>query len=128
MITEKDVFIYHEMITHVAMAVNPGIKSVLIIGGGDGGAVRELARYSTIEKIIMVEIDEMVVKAAKKYFPETACSLDDKRVSLYFEDGIRFMEGKENIYDLIIVDSTDPIGPGEGLFSLDFYNNCSSAV
>ncbi|QXM05511.1 polyamine aminopropyltransferase [Crassaminicella indica] len=128
MITEKDEFIYHDMITHVPMATNPNIKSVLVIGGGDGGTVRELTRYKTIEKIDMVEIDKVVVDASREHFQITACKLDDERVSLYFEDGIKFVEGKENIYDLIIVDSTDPIGPGEGLFTTEFYRNCYKAL
>lgn len=128
MVTEKDEFIYHDMITHVAMATNPSIKKVLVIGAGDGGTVRELTRYNTIEKIDMVEIDEVVVKVSREYLPFTACKLDDHRVNLYFEDGIKFVEGKESQYDLIIVDSTDPIGPGEGLFTKAFYANCYKAL
>ncbi|MEI7884089.1 MAG: polyamine aminopropyltransferase [Clostridia bacterium] len=128
MLTEKDEFIYHEMITHVAMATNPQIKKVLVIGAGDGGTVRELSRYTTIERIDMVEIDEEVVIACKKYLPQTACKLDDPRVNLYFEDGLRFVRTKYAEYDLIIVDSTDPFGPGEGLFTKEFYGNCSKAL
>ncbi len=128
MVTEKDEFIYHDMITHVAMATNLDIKNVLVIGAGDGGTVRELTRYENIEKIDMVEIDELVVTASKEYLPITACKLDDPRVNLYFEDGLKFVEGKENIYDLIIVDSTDPIGPGEGLFTTKFYTDCYNAL
>lgn len=128
MITEKDEFIYHEMITHVPLMVNKDIKNVLVIGAGDGGTVRELTRFNTIEKIDMVELDEEVVIAAKKYLPFTSCKLDDPRVNLYFEDGIKFVENKANMYDLIIVDSTDPIGPGEGLFTNEFYKNCYDAL
>lgn len=128
MVTEKDEFIYHDMIVHVAMATNPNVKRVLVIGGGDGGTVRELTRYSNIEKIDMVEIDELVVKASREFLPITASKLDDPRVSLYFEDGIKFVEGKVDEYDLILVDSTDPIGPGEGLFTTEFYKNCFSAL
>ena len=124
MVTEKDEFIYHDMITHVAMATNPNIKKVLVIGGGDGGTVRELTRYSHIEKIDMVEIDKLVVDVSREYLPITASKLDDPRVSLYFEDGIRFVADTKEIYDLILVDSTDPIGPGEGLFTTEFYQNC----
>ena len=86
MITEKDEFIYHEMIVHVPMSVNKDIKNVLVIGAGDGGTVRELTRYSTIEKIDMVEIDEVVVRASQEFLPFTACKLDDPRVNLYFQD------------------------------------------
>jgi len=128
MVNEKDEFIYHDMISHVAMATNPDIKNVLVIGGGDGGTVRELTRYSSIEKIDMVEIDEMVVRACQKYLPITAGQLEDDRVSLYFQDGLEFINGKEAAYDLILVDSTDPIGPGEGLFSEAFYKDCFKAL
>lgn len=128
MVTEKDEFIYHDMIVHIPMATNSQIKKVLVIGAGDGGTVRELTRYSTIETIDMVEIDKLVVDVCKKYFPQTACKLDDSRVNLYFEDGLKFIRSKENIYDLIIVDSTDPFGPGEGLFTREFYGNCFKAL
>lgn len=128
MVTEKDEFIYHEMITHVPMAVNPNIKRVLVIGGGDGGCVRELTRYKSIEEIHMVEIDEEVVKACREYIRKTACALDDERVKLFYQDGLRFVRTKENEYDLIIVDSTDPFGPGEGLFTKEFYGNCYKAL
>ena len=128
MLTEKDEFIYHEMITHVAMASNPDIKNVLVIGAGDGGTVRELARYDTIEHIDMVEIDERVVEVSKEFLQQTACSLDDSRVNIVYDDGLRFVRRKENCYDLIIVDSTDPFGPGEGLFTSEFYGNCFNAL
>ena len=128
MLTEKDEFIYHEMIVHVPMATNPSIKRVLVIGAGDGGTVRELTRYSTIEQIDMVEIDEEVVNVCRELLPQTACKLDDPRVSLRFEDGLKFVRSKENEYDLVIVDSTDPFGPGEGLFTREFYGNCFKAL
>jgi len=128
MITEKDEFIYHEMITHVPLTVNPNIKNVLVIGAGDGGTVRELLRFPSIEHIDMVELDEEVVLASEKFLPFTSCKLRDSKVQLYFKDGIKFVEGLKNKYDLIIVDSTDPIGPGEGLFTLDFYKNCYAAL
>lgn len=128
MVTEKDEFVYHDMICHIPMATNPDIKRVLVIGGGDGGTVRELTRYPHIEKIDMVEIDEMVVRACQKYLPLTSSKLSDPRVTLYFEDGLKFIEGKEDEYDLILVDSTDPIGPGEGLFSEAFYRDCYKAL
>jgi len=124
MLTSKDEFIYHDMIVHVPMATNPDIKKVLVIGGGDGGTVRELTRYTGIERIDMVEIDRMVVEACQKYLPLTASKLEDKRVQLLFEDGIEFVRRSKEKYDLIIVDSTDPIGPGEGLFTMEFYTCC----
>lgn len=128
MVTEKDEFIYHDMITHVPMAVNPDIRDVLVIGAGDGGVLRELTRYETIRHIDMSEIDKMVVDVCRRYLPQTACRLDDKRVSIYYEDGLKFVRTKQNAYDLIIVDSTDPFGPGEGLFTREFYGNCCNAL
>lgn len=128
MVTEKDEFIYHDMIVHVPMATNPNIKNVLVIGAGDGGTIRELTRYSTVEKIDMVEIDKRVVDICREYFPLTSCKLDDKRVNVFYEDGLKFIRDKEDEYDLIIVDSTDPFGPGEGLFTKEFYGNCYKAL
>lgn len=128
MLTEKDEFIYHEMITHVPMAVHPDVKKVLVIGAGDGGVIRELTRYPEIEAIDMAEIDEMVVKVCQEYLPQTACCFDDARVSIYYEDGLKFIRRKQEEYDLIIVDSTDPFGPGEGLFTKEFYGNCYKAL
>lgn len=128
MLTERDEFIYHEMIVHVPMAVHPNVKKVLVIGAGDGGVIRELCRYETIEKIDMVEIDELVVEVSKKYLPTTACCFDDSRLNIYYQDGLKFVRTKENDYDLIIVDSTDPFGPGEGLFTKEFYGNCYKAL
>lgn len=128
MLTEKDEFIYHEMITHVPMSVNPNIKNILVIGAGDGGTVRELTRYNSIEKIHMVEIDKKVVDVCMEHIPQTASKLNDSRVNLYFEDGLKFVKTKNNEYDLIIVDSTDPIGPGFELFTQEFYENCFKAL
>lgn len=128
MLTEKDEFIYHEMITHVPMAVHPNVKNVLVIGAGDGGVVRELVQYPEIEHIDMVEIDPLVVEVCKQYLPKTACRFDDPRLDIHYEDGLRFVRFKENEYDLIIVDSTDPFGPGEGLFTREFYGNCCNAL
>ena len=128
MLTEKDEFIYHEMITHVPMAVHPKVRDVLVIGAGDGGVIRELVRYPEIEHIDMVEIDPLVVEVCKKYLPKTACRLDDPRLSIHYEDGVRFVRDKHDKYDLIIVDSTDPFGPGEGLFTREFYGSCFHAL
>ena len=128
MLTERDEFIYHEMIVHVPMAVNPDIKNVLVIGAGDGGVLRELTRYKSVERIDLVEIDEQVVEVCKKYLPKTACGFEDSRVNVYFQDGLKFVRRCENAYDLIIVDSTDPFGPGEGLFTKEFYGNCCNAL
>ncbi len=128
MLTEKDEFIYHEMISHVAMAVHPHIKKVLVIGGGDGGVVRELIQYDSIEHIDLVEIDSKVIEVCMEFFPTITQSLQERRVKVYHKDGLRFVRGCQNEYDLIIVDSTDPFGPGEGLFTLEFYGNCYKAL
>jgi len=128
MLTEKDEFIYHEMITHAPMAVHPHARDVLVIGGGDGGVVRELARYDTVERIDLVEIDEMVVKVCRELLPVTACKLNDPRLRIFYEDGAAYVRRFQDEYDLIIVDSTDPVGPGEGLFGKDFYGDCFRAL
>lgn len=128
MLTEKDEFIYHEMITHVPMCVHPNPQRVLVIGAGDGGVVRELCRYPEVKHIDLVEIDEMVVQVCRKFLPQTACKLDDPRVHIHFADGLKFVRRCEDEYDLIIVDSTDPFGPGEGLFTKEFYGNCYKAL
>jgi spermidine synthase len=116
------------MISHVPMAVLPAAKNILIIGGGDGGTARELLRYERVEKIDLVDIDEMVSRAARKFFPKLAVAFDDKRLNTYYEDGIEFVKKKHQKYDLIIIDSTDPIGPGEGLFTSEFYRNCAKLL
>ncbi len=128
MLTEKDEFIYHEMITHVPMAVNPNIKTVLVIGAGDGGVLRELTKYPSIDRIDVAEIDEEVVRVCKQFLPKTACGFEDKRVNMYYQDGMKFIRRHTGEYDLIIVDSTDPFGPGEGLFTKEFYGNCYNAL
>jgi len=125
MANEKDEFIYHDMIVHPAMATNPNIKRVLVIGAGDGGTVRELTRYPGIEHIDMVEIDEVVTRACQEHLPLTASKLTDPRVNLIFDDGLKFVQNAETeSYDLIIVDSTDPINVGAGLFTTEFYTDC----
>ncbi|MGJ4849076.1 polyamine aminopropyltransferase [Bacillota bacterium Meth-B3] len=128
MLTEKDEFIYHEMIVHVPMAVHPAPKLVLVIGAGDGGVLRELSRYPHLKEIDLVEIDEQVVNVCREHLPQTACGFDDPRVQTHFEDGLKFVRRQEARYDLIIVDSTDPFGPGEGLFTKEFYGNCHKAL
>lgn len=123
MLTERDEFIYHEMIAHLPMNANPTIRKVLVIGGGDGGTVRELLRYPDVV-VDMVEIDEEVVRACREYLPLTAHAFDNPRVHLMFADGIEYVEKAEKTYDLIIVDSTDPSGPGLSLYKNEFYKNC----
>lgn len=128
MLTEMDEFIYHEMITHVPMAVHPQVEKVLVIGGGDGGVVRELGKYDNIQVIDVVEADPLLVEVCRKYFPQMACSLNDPRVHIYHEDGLRFVRARSDAYDLIIIDSPNPFGAGEGLFTKEFYGNCFNAL
>ena len=128
MLTEKDEFIYHEMIVHVPMAVHPAVRQVLVIGGGDGGVIRELVKYAFIEHIDLVEIDERVVEVSKEFFPEVAKGLFDDRVKIHYQDGLKYIRKCQDQYDLIIVDSTDPFGPGEGLFTKEFFGNCFKAL
>ena len=128
MLTEKDEFIYHEMIVHVPMAVHPNVRKVLVIGAGDGGCLRELTRYPEIEHIDVVEIDERVIAVCREWLPQTACGFDDPRVHIHIADGLKYVRKCVDEYDLIIVDSTDPFGPGEGLFTKEFYGNCFKAL
>ncbi|MBQ6117790.1 MAG: polyamine aminopropyltransferase [Clostridia bacterium] len=128
MLTERDEFIYDEMITHVPMSVHAGVRDVLVIGAGDGGVVRELARYERIRRIDLVEMDPEVVNACRAYLPENASRLDDSRVHIYYDNALRFIRRCMEQYDLIIVDSTDPFGPSEGYFTREFYGICYNAL
>ena len=126
--SEKDEFTYDEMIVHVPMAVHPSVKKVLVIGGGDGGVARELSYYDEIEEIDVVEPDELFVKVCREFFPDNAKGLDDPRVKIFYRDGLRFLRGKQDQYDLIINDSTDPLGYTAGLFTKEFYGSCYKAL
>ena len=128
MLTERDEFIYDEMITHVPMSVHRSAKDILVIGAGDGGVVRELTRYDRVERIDLVEMDPQVIEACRAYLPGNACRMDDRRVHIYYENALKFIRKCEDEYDLIIVDSTDPFGVGEGLFTKEFYGNCFKAL
>lgn len=126
--SEKDEFVYDEMIVHVPMAVHPHVKKVLVIGGGDGGVARELSYYDEIEQIDVVEPDKVFVEACKQFFPDNARGLEDERVNVYCEDGLRFLRTKQDLYDLIINDAIDPLGHTAGLFTKEFYGNCYRAL
>ena len=134
MCTERDEYHYHEMITHPAMqayesASGHTAKNVLVIGGGDGGTIREVCKYAGLEKVTMVEIDEAVIRACKQHLPTIAREFSNPKVNLIIGDGIKFVsEAAADTYDLIIVDGSDPAGPAEGLFTKDFYNNCKKAL
>ena len=122
MCTEKDEYVYHEMITHVAMFTHPDVKNILIIGGGDGGTVRELLRHENVEKIDMIEIDKVVIEAAQKYLTKSSFAFNHDKVTVKIEDGIKYvLSAPDETYDLIIIDSGDPVGPAEGLFTENFY-------
>ena len=124
MISERDEFVYHEMIAHVPLFIHPYPRKVLIVGGGDGGTAREVLRHKEVESCDMVEIDALVVEACKKFIPKTACSLNHPRLNLYIEDALDFVKKEnKNKYDVVLIDSTDPIGPAEPLFNKDFYQN-----
>ncbi|NLD47558.1 MAG: polyamine aminopropyltransferase [Clostridiaceae bacterium] len=116
-----DEFVYHEMITHVPLCTHKNPKKALVIGGGDGGAIREIIKHPTIEKAVLCEIDGRVVEISKQYLPEISCTLDDKRVEVRIADGIKYVNEHKNEFDVIMVDSTDPVGPAVGLFAIDFY-------
>lgn len=128
MLTEKDEFIYHEMMVHVPLAVHPHPERVLVIGGGDGGVLRELCKYDDVKHIDICEIDGRVIEVCKKYLQQTACGFDDPRVHVHVGDGLKYVRKCTDEYDVIIVDSTDPFGPGEELFTKEFYGNCYKAL
>jgi spermidine synthase len=125
-----DEFIYHEMIAHVPLFAHPNPKTVLVIGGGDGGTIREVVKHQSVEIAEMVEIDGLVVDVSKKYLPEISVALNENhpKLRLKIGDGIKHMQEVENKYDVIIVDCSDPIGPGEGLFTHSFYQNVHKAL
>lgn len=123
--TEADEFIYHEMLTHVPILAHGLARRVLIVGGGDGGILREVCKHRSVEQITMVEIDETVVQLCKALLPNhSSGAFEDPRLSLVIEDGMRFVADCEEKFDVIISDSTDPVGPGEVLFSENFYQAC----
>lgn len=126
--TQKDEFIYDEMLAHIPMAVHSKAEKVLVFGSGDGGVVRELLKYKSIKNIDLVEINEGVVEACAKYFPEMTESMDDERVTIYAENALRFIRHIEGEYDVIIVDSAGFYGPGESLLTMEFYGSCYKAL
>lgn len=134
MCTERDEYHYHEMITHPALqafesATGRAAQHVLVIGGGDGGTIREVCKYNGLEKVTMVEIDEAVVRACKLHLPAIAREFSNPKVNLIIGDGIKFVaEAPADSYDVIIVDGSDPAGPAEGLFTKDFYSHCKKAL
>ncbi len=124
MVTQRDNFIYHEMMAHPALFTHPHPRRVLIIGGGDCGTLREVLRHESVELAEQVELDERVTRVAERFFPELCEANSDPRARFHFTDGIRWVAETERVYDVIIVDSTDPVGPAAGLFSEGFYRDC----
>ena len=123
--TEADEFVYHEMLVHVPLMAHGRAREVLIIGGGDGGTLREVLKHGSVERATMIELDPAVVDVAAEHLPAlSAGAFDDPRSEVLFEDGVRFVAATERTFDAIIIDSTDPIGPGEVLFTEDFYRDC----
>ena len=128
MLTERDEFVYHEMIAHVPIFMHPNPRRVLVIGGGDGGTVRECLKHAAVEQIDLVDIDKMVSQVCLRFFPEIAMPLTTKRVRCQFEDGVAFVKNCAEKYEVIIIDSTDPVSVGEGLFTREFYRDCSNIL
>lgn len=129
MVSTRDNFLYHEMMSHVALYTHPAPKRVWIIGGGDCGTLREVLKHSSVEQAVQIDIDERVTRLAEIYFPELCTANNDPRAELKFIDGIQWLkEAQPNSVDIIIVDSTDPVGPAEGLFSEAFYRDCFNAL
>ncbi|MFY8205913.1 MAG: polyamine aminopropyltransferase, partial [Arenimonas sp.] len=129
MVSTRENFFYHEMMSHAPIYTHAAPKNIVIIGGGDCGTLRECLKHADVETVVQCDIDEQVTRMAEKYFPELCESNDDPRATVMFDDGIAYMAAAapESI-DIIIVDSTDPVGPAEGLFNRAFYENCFKAL
>ena len=129
MLTSRDNFLYHEMMSHPALFTHPRAKRVVIIGGGDCGTLREILKHREVESVVQCDIDERVTRLAEQYFPELCDSNADPRAKLMFDDGIAYMKSLDpESIDVVIVDSTDPVGPAEGLFNQSFYASCLKAL
>ncbi|MFP4531127.1 MAG: polyamine aminopropyltransferase [Desulfobacterales bacterium] len=128
MVSERDEYVYHEMIAHVPLFLHPDPARVLVIGGGDGGTVREVVKHDAVSRVVMVEIDEMVVNACRQYMPSLSHALDDPRVDLIIGDGVKFVASTDETFDVVLIDSTDPIGPAAPLFDRQFYQNVAALL
>lgn len=128
MTTQKDEFVYHEMIAHVPLFTHPNPKQVLVVGGGDGGVIREILKHPSVEQAVLVEIDGKVITYSKQYLPDIAEALDDPRVEVKIADGFMHIAESEAAYDIILVDSTEPVGPAVQLFSKGFYAGIAKAL
>ncbi|GGI16892.1 MULTISPECIES: spermidine synthase [Bacillaceae] len=128
MTTQKDEFVYHEMVAHVPLFTHPNPENVLVVGGGDGGVIREVLKHPSVKKATLVEIDGKVIEYSKIYLPEIAGKLEDPRVEVKVDDGFMHIANSENVYDVIMVDSTEPVGPAVNLFTKGFYAGISKAL
>ena len=128
MTTQGDEYHYHEMIAHIPMMQHPCPKSVLVIGGGDGGTIREVMKHKTVERAVLCEVDGIVIEACKKYLPTISCELNNPKVEILVQDAIEYIKDKKQEFDIILIDSTDPLGPGEGLFTEEFYTNIKNSL
>ena len=126
--TIQDEFVYHEMITHVPLNTHRSPKNVLVIGGGDGGAIREIIKHPAVGHAVLVEIDRRVVEVSRKLLPEISCGLDSPKVTVIYDDGIKHVRENPDTYDVIMVDSTEPVGPAVELFSGEFYRSIYNAL
>ncbi len=128
MTSERDEFVYHEMIAHVPMSSHPNPETVLIVGGGDGGTAREVLKHDSVKELVMVEIDPCVIEACKEHIKLTSCELDNPRLELIVEDGLKYVKETTKKFDIILVDSTDPIGPAAPLFDVAFYSDVKACL
>jgi spermidine synthase len=127
-ITERDEFFYHEMLTHVVMNAHPAPKNIIVIGGGDGGTVREVLKHKSVEKVYFIEIDEEVINVSKKFFPSVASGMDNSRVEIKCIDGAEFVKGRNTDIDVVIVDSTDIVGFAKSLFTEEFFTSIKNCL
>jgi spermidine synthase len=128
MTTEKDEFVYHEMVAHVPLFTHPNPEKVLVVGGGDGGVIREILKHPSVKKAVLVDIDGKVIEYSKKFLPTIAGELENERVDVQVDDGFMHIAQSENEYDVIMVDSTEPVGPAVNLFTKGFYAGISKAL
>ncbi|MEZ0324037.1 MAG: polyamine aminopropyltransferase [Hydrogenothermaceae bacterium] len=126
--SERDEFIYHEMLAHPALLAHPNPKIVLVIGGGDGGTVREVLKHPTVEEVHLCEIDRMVIEVSREYLPTISEKLNDNKVTVFIEDGNKFLDERKNYYDVILLDLSDPVGPAEALFKRNFYQKVKESL
>ena len=127
-LTEKDEFIYHEMISHVPLFTHPNPEHVLVIGGGDGGTIREVMKHPTVKRAKLVEIDPVVIEKSKQFLPFVSCEMENPRVEVIVQDAIQYVKRHKRTFDVILIDSTDPVGPAVGLYQKEFFEDVHEAL